>query len=161
MISFCPIHGNHSAKIDDINAYFDLNTQLRDLLKSIDFLDDESKLSIMCDASDWSGSWDRKVNIESLLKLGYKRISPRIFLPLILDWSGAKFSKSMYIIDESYSNRYMNIINYKNFMDTYGNEGFNKLWFEINSWVNDPKKFFRNYSIEYITQIIQEKELLL
>lgn len=153
---FCPIHGKHSVNLMDTSSYIDLNTQLRDLLKSVEFLERANeRVTIMCDGSDWSGNWDRRVNIEGLLKLGYTKLNKRIFSPLILDWSGAKFSKSMYIKNENYREKYLNIINYSYFINTYGMNGFKKLWIEVNNWINDPKKFFRNYSIEYIYYILE------
>lgn len=65
------------------------------------------------------------------------------------DWSGAKFSKSLYVKNDAYKN-----IN-SAFIKTYGKSGFEKLWYEVESWIKDPKKFSRDYSIEYF-QILME-----
>lgn len=155
----CPFHGETIASIDN-GDYIDLNTPLRDLTKSIEFMENEDVLIIMCDGNDWSGAWDRHVNIECLFELGYpkKNINKRIFSPMIFDWSGAKLSKSLYIDNKEYLNAYNNFLNYEKFMDVYGNDGLDLLWNEVLSWIETPSKFFRNYSIQYFKELFKHIE---
>lgn len=153
--SLCPNHGYFTVKLENKEDYIDLNTQLRDLLKGVAILDDsEEKMHIMCDATDWGGLWDRKIHVEGLMRLGYKTLPERIFTPLILDWSGAKFSKSLYINDKTYKERYESILSFDRFYDQYGERGLIILWQEVLDWVSDPRKFFRNYSIDYLYRLL-------
>lgn len=38
----------------------------------------------------------------------------------------------------------------------YGDKGIDILWKEVNNWVEDPKKFFMNYSVDYFQMIMEE-----
>lgn len=153
--SFCPNHGYFTVKIRNMNDYIDLNTQLRDILKGVLILEDSGKnMHIMCDAADWAGLWDRKIHVESLIRLGYRTIPVRIFTPLILDWSGAKLSKSLYINDNRYNEKYKSILSFDSFNEQYGERGLRALWQEVLDWVSEPRKFFRHYSIEYLYRVL-------
>ncbi len=39
--------------------------------------------------------------------------------------------------------------------EQFGEEGLEKLWQEVKSWVDDPKKLFRNYSAEYLISLLR------
>ncbi len=51
------------------------------------------------------------------------------------------------------------LINYSEFDNQYGKDGFETLYKEINGWVNDPKKFIRDYTIEYIDSILCHEDI--
>lgn len=155
--SLCPNHGPFIVDINNKEDYIDLNTQLRDILKGVLILDDsEENMHIMCDATDWAGLWDRKIHVESLIRLGYKTLPSRIFTPLILDWSGAKLSKSLYINDNNYNEKYESILSFNSFYNQYGEKGLVVLWREVLDWISEPRKFFRNYSIEYLYNLLDK-----
>ena len=105
-----------------------------------------------------------KTNVleSGLYELGYKQpeYPLHFYAPIIEDWSGAKFSKSMYIKGDDYSNIPEELLNFKKFKDTFGNKGLDVLWEEVVDWTSSPKKFFRNYSLEYFLKLFQEKELI-
>ena len=48
------------------------------------------------------------------------------------------------------------VIVYDSFIKCYGDKGIDILWKEVNKWVEDPKKFFRNYSVDYFQMIMEE-----
>ena len=48
-------------------------------------------------------------------------------------------------------------LNLMEFKEQYGNEGITTLWNEVHSWTSDPKKLFRNYSSEYIAQLLRKE----
>lgn len=156
----CPIHGRKKIIISENSIdYFDMNTQLRDLTKGVLFSNflDSNILPIMFDGNDWSGVWCHRVHCQGLSRLGYQKMPLRLFSPLITDWSGAKFSKSLYVQVDAYNYlKDRGIDNYENFIDTYGEKGFVKLWYEVNNWCEKPTKFFRNYSIDYILKILND-----
>ena len=56
----------------------------------------------MLDGGDWSGIWAQRMHTEGLVRLGFKEFPIRFFAPVILDWSGAKFSKSLYLKNDAY-----------------------------------------------------------
>lgn len=156
----CPYHGPYSSTITkDNTTYIDINTQFRDLTKGISIIEEDQKnntLTIMLDGRDWSGVWDKRIHTEGMIKLGYTTFPIRLFSPMVLDWSGAKFSKSLYVKDDTYKNINRAFINYEQFIKTYGTNGFEKLWYEVESWIKEPKKFFRDYSIEYFQMIMED-----
>ena len=109
----------------------------------------------MCDGGDWSGVWDLRIHCEAMNLLGYQYNTPRLFCPVITDWSGAKFSKSLYVENNAYAYLPIGFKDYNEFISIYGYEGLVVLYNEIASWVKSPNKFFRNYSIEYIENILK------
>ena len=134
-----------------------------DLLKAIDdgrINLELSKLAIsrMVDGGDWVHMAVFVVNAGlSLLGYGYNDMPARFFTPIIEDWSGAKFSKSVYVAKGIYEYLPPSFLNYVEFKQEYGTEGIKTLWDEAHSWIGDPKKVFRNYSSEYIAQILRKK----
>ncbi|MFC7443051.1 hypothetical protein [Laceyella putida] len=160
MVSRCFEHGEHQVTIREDNQDFvDFNAALRDLIKGAFIIEEDQEnetLSIMVDGGDWSGVWALRVHCEGLLELGYWKIATRIFAPVIVDWSGAKFSKSLYVRKGAYNYLPKGLIDFSAFLSTYGTEGFDKLWGEVQEWVKNPSKLFRNYSVDYF-QLILEK----
>ncbi len=156
----CPIHGSYEINVTESNKeYVDLNTQFRDLTKGAAMLEEDKKnntLTIMLDGSDWSGIWAQRIHTEGLVKLGFNEFPIRLFAPVILDWSGAKFSKSLYLKNDAYKDINKAFISYDNFINYYGVQGMNKLWEEVRSWIEEPKKFFRDYSVDYFQMIMEE-----
>ncbi|MCL4362868.1 hypothetical protein M1439_00265 [Candidatus Marsarchaeota archaeon] len=94
---------------------------------------------------------------EGLARLGvtYKDRPARVFTPIIEDWSGAKFSKSVYLQQGTYNYLPVGFLNLVKFEEEFGQTGLDKLWCETVSWVSDPKKLFRNYSAEYLLQVLR------
>lgn len=157
LIEECPYHGKYNTIIQKNNhSYIDINTQFRDLTKGVSFIEEDkinNTLTIMLDGGDWGGIWAQRIHTEGMIRLGYNEFPIRLFAPVILDWSGAKFSKSLYLKNDSYKNINQAFINYDNFLKIYGEIGIEKLWDEVFSWVKEPKKFFRDYSVEYFENV--------
>lgn len=158
--SHCGNHGFYNFEFEiKNNTYVEMNTQLRDLLKGylIDYsYNNEKKLIAMIDGGDWGGTWATRIHCEGMQKL-WACIPIRLFTPLILDRSGGKLSKSHYLNGKSYSyvkECYNDFVSFYNF---FGQNGFYKLFKEVETWVAEPKKFFRNYSIDYIDLIMEGK----
>ena len=148
--SFCEEHGYYSINLmaDNIE-YVDVNTQLRDLLKGYMINQEQNTVTIMMDGSDWGGTWSNRIHCEGLVALGEKNLPIRVFTPMILDWSGAKFSKSLYMKLNDYENINQAFNDYRVFKKKYSAQGINLVWELACQWVNEPKRFFRNYSIDY------------
>lgn len=158
--SKCPEHGEFITEIGlDSLDKFDMNVPLRYLVKILYLLKLDKKnnsLNIIVDGGDWSGMWPLRVYMEPLLKLKINEVPSIIYTPTILDWSGSKLSKRMYVGNQAYR-EYLKegLINYSEFYNQYGENGFIRLYDEINSWVKSPKKFIRDYTIEYIDCILR------
>lgn len=142
----------------DNDTFMDLNTPLRSLIRKADLIDKanlNNSLNVMVDGGDW-------VHIAGILNyglsmLGYSQDEQplRIFAPIIEDWSGAKFSKSLYVKEGAYSGLPKEFISYNDLIDKYGERGLNVLWEEFKSWVQDPKKLFRNYTVDYFKKKLE------
>lgn len=149
----CPCHGAYSIVITpDNSTYIDINTQLRDLAKGIQLINDDrinNTLSVMVDGNDWAGTWAQRIHVEGMIRLGYKEFVLRLFTPTILDWSGAKLSKTLYVEKGAYEDVEPAFLNYDKFYKRFGSDGMEILWNEVQDWVKEPKKFFRNYTVDY------------
>lgn len=156
----CPVHGNYRIRLlKDNSEYIDMNTQLRDLLKGVHIAKEKENhiLEIMCDGSDWSGEWTSNVHYKTMLALGFNSITTRFFTPTIVDESGGKFSKSVYLKNDSYIGDEKLFADYKLFYDKYKDEGWLKIFNEVKKWVSEPMRFFRSYSWEYIKYIVEKE----
>ncbi|CEL10940.1 hypothetical protein ASPCAL14047 [Aspergillus calidoustus] len=153
----CPDHGEHH--IDTTTAHdlerLEFNTPLRNLIRiTLCSLDTDTSW-IMCTGADYAGFYQEQLTWRLLQHPAH---APIIFYaPLILDWSGAKLSKSLYIKQGGYNylvdtgRRYL--LDGDAFLETIG--GMKALFEEVQDWVNHPHKLFRNYTLEYLeTQLI-------
>lgn len=160
MTSRCFQHGEHEITIRENNQDFvDFNTALRGIIKSAFMIEEDREketLSIMISGGDWAGIWSLRVHCEALLELGYSKIATQIFTPTITDWSGAKFSKSLYVKTGAYDYLPKGLIDFSAFLSEYGTEGFDNLWDEVQEWVKKPYKLFRNYSVDYFQLILNK-----
>ena len=104
--------------------------------------------------------WPLRVYMEPLLKLGYRDVPSIIYTPTILDWSGSKLSKRMYVGNMAYREYFKEgLINYSEFYNQYGSDAFEILFEEIHGWIEDPKKFIRDYTIEYMDAILRREAI--
>lgn len=161
LINRCFQHGSYDITIAENNDDFvDINAQIRDFMKAVYLLEkgkEDNSYGIMVDGGDWGGLWPLRVHVESLMRLGYNTLAGRIFTPTITDWAGTKLSKRLYVGDEAFTELQEGIINYSKFYDSYGEKGFDLLWNEVNSWVNTPAKFFRDYSVDYLDLVLHQR----
>lgn len=154
----CPIHGEHSLEITPNNkTYFDTNAPITDVLQGVLYMEEDKRdqsLSIMVDGNDWSGTWVLNIFCEGLSLLGYKysEMPLHFYAPLIEDWSGAKFSKTVHVETNTYNYLPKGLTNLSEFLKTFGQTGLEALWVEVLEWAQNPEKMFRNYSIDYILQ---------
>lgn len=162
--SLCPKHGKHNIIINQSSTdKFDMNVPLRYLVKILYLIKTDeinNTLSVIVDGGDWSGMWPLRVYMEPLLKLNYNNIPNIIYSPTILDWSGSKLSKRTYVGNTAYR-EYLKegLINYSEFYKQYGEEGFERLYNEINEWILNPKRFIRDYTIEYIDSVLKGEKI--
>jgi extradiol dioxygenase family protein len=158
--SECFQHGKHQILLAPENKDFvDINTPLRNVIKEALFIEEarvKNGLDVMVDGGDWVSMVEFVVS-EGLARLGYsyKDRPVRVFTPIIEDWSGAKLSKSVYVEKGKYEYLPDGFLNFVRFKEQFGEEGIEKLWNEVCSWVEEPKKLLRNYTAEYFLQLLR------
>lgn len=159
----CFEHGKHHLELSaENNQFVDTNTALRSIAKGVQLIEEgkkEKKLIVMVDGKDWSGEWAYNIFSLGLSEFGYNvsDFPIRYFAPLIVDWSGSKFSKSLYLKSDAYRYLPQGLIDFSQFRSTYGAKGFENLWNEVKSWTENPKKFFRDYSVDYFKLLLKKK----
>jgi hypothetical protein len=154
---WCPHHGEYSLDLASPREMerLEFNTPLRNLIRVLICSQDQDTSWIMCTGSDYAGFYQ-----EQLLwrLLGDTSNAPIIFYtPLILDWSGSKLSKAMYVEQGAY--KYLHdsglgyMLNTDALLDAEG--GLEALFEEVKDWVAEPYKMFRSYSVECLhTQLV-------
>lgn len=161
LVDSCPSHGEHKCVITPNNTeFFDMNVQLRTFVKILYFYKSDIKnntFTIPVDGYDWTGMWPLKNYFSSMFALGY-HFTPNIFYsPLIVDEYGLKLSKTAFLEGKfDYKEEYEYLFNFKIFLEKKGHKALNKYIQAIEEWMSVPEYFFRNYSIEYIHNILKD-----
>ena len=151
----CGDHGSQTTHLADPTAVIDANTPIRTVLRSLCFSrdrDSEGIETIVLNGGDWAGAWMQRVYFDGLHQLGCcgLRVPFNIFTPQILDNSGAKLSKTIYLTPGAYQDISPAWTSMQAFGNRFGAAGLDMLWNEISGWVRSPAKFFRNYSVRYL-----------
>lgn len=155
----CGRHGRQDASIDDPSAVFDANTPVRTVLRSLCFARDRSSAAvetIVLNGGDWAGEWMQRVYFDGLHALGCDATSVpfNLFVPQILDDSGAKLSKTIYLTAGRYADVPKTWTSMQAYEERFGSLGLARLWDEVASWTRAPEKFFRNYSVRYLEHVL-------
>ncbi|KAF9535306.1 hypothetical protein CPB83DRAFT_801551 [Crepidotus variabilis] len=169
-------HGRHeisTANPEEV-ARLEFNTPLRNLVRTLAYgLDTnesrtvargkgggEVRVHMRVTGMDYAGTYSEQLLWRPLCLLPFK-IDPPVILyaPLIVDWAGSKLSKSLYVKDSAY--KYLEEQN-MSYLLSYGKmkeAGKDPMvLFElVNGWVQEPKKMFRSYSIEYLHQCFSKQ----
>ncbi len=151
----CGYHGSQTMRLEDPGAVIDANTPIRTVLRSLCFTGDRDREgieTIVLNGGDWAGTWMQRVYFDGLHRLGCRglRVPFNIFTPQILDDSGAKLSKTIYLAPGAYKDIPPAWTSMQAFQDRFGATGLDRLWDEVSGWVRSPAKFFRNYSVRYL-----------
>lgn len=163
LICYCPIHGQYEVDINEEPERLEYNTPLRNLIRAIlysfDNQNDELDYEwIRITGSDYAGFYQEQTLYKSVDILGYSvsKLPTILYAPLITDWSGGKLSKSMYA-KNIYDNLPDFVVNYENLKKEKGKKGLELIFNEVLSWLEEPYKLFRNYSIYYfLTEVLKE-----
>lgn len=167
--SACPNHGPFIVNVADTDACIDTNAPIRTVLRSYCFSRDrnaELVETIVLNGGDWSGAWMQRVYFDGLAMLGLTGMNVpfNLFTPQILDWSGAKLSKTIYLEPGAYDNLDAHWVSWPAFYQRFGMEGRAALWEEVRGWMHDPKRLFRDYTLAYFQDTLQvqlEKQALI
>lgn len=161
--SVCPLHGGHKLVFsEDNSAEPNPNVPMRNLMRGVSIIENdkiERSLSIIFEGADWGDVWPLRVYYEGLKVLGYSEIPTLIYTPQVLDESGSKLSKRMYVGgDEAYKKMYDEyVVNISLIKDSLGENAIKKLWDVFSGWATDPKYFFRDYTVDYLLSLIKEE----
>ena len=157
--SYCPEHGWFNTKYTE-SSKFEYNTPLRNLIRALIYAEDNKNTDngfewLRITGSDYAGFYQEQLLYKPASLLGYNAANLPIILysPLITDWSGAKLSKSLYVKSGAYQYLPSYIVNYEHFKERFGESGVEKLYKEVLSWVENPYKLFRNYSVYYFMDL--------
>ncbi|KAJ8130199.1 hypothetical protein O1611_g3427 [Lasiodiplodia mahajangana] len=165
----CPHHGPHTIGLScptEITR-LEANAPTRNLLRSMIHLLDTTTHHIRITGADYAGVYQEMFLYRPLAAwsastgLARGRTPHILYAPLIVDWSGAKLSKSLYVRDGAYEfmkHQGMDgFCSYARLRERFGgdgSEGLRRIWDEVQRWMKDPKKLFRSFSVAYLHDVI-------
>jgi hypothetical protein len=164
--SRCPIHGPYRETVDvnGTEGWYDANTPVRSIQKG-SLLAAERDLyqacSVSIDGADWGGAWHAHVLAPALATLG---IPPAlwpvsIFTPLVLDRSGGKLSKTLYVrYGAGYADLPEAFLDLDILLDQHGDDALDALWTEITRWASEPRRLHRAYTVDYLADLIHTNQ---
>jgi hypothetical protein len=158
--SRCPRHGPYAETVHiDGGGWYDANTPVRSIQKGY-LLAAERSLYDACpvsvDGADWGGSWHAHVLAPALATLG---IPPAewpisIFTPLIIDHTGGKLSKTLYVARGTYADLPELFLNLDVLLAEHGEHILDIIWAEVTRWAAEPRRLHRTYSVDYIAALL-------
>ncbi len=157
--AYCPKHGKFKTYYKE-SSRFEYNTPLRNLIRALVYSADnihpkKNYCWLRVTGSDYAGFYQEELLYRTSSLIGYKvdKLPIIIYAPLVVDWSGAKLSKSLYVKYGAY--RYLPdyLVSYEKFFGRFGEKGISRLYQEVKSWVENPYKLFRAYSVYYFMEV--------
>lgn len=167
----CPHHGPHTISTSQPAeiARLEANAPARNLIRSMSQLLDTSTHHVRITGSDYAGMYQEVFLYRPLAGwskatgLAAGRTPHILYAPLIVDWSGAKLSKSLYVREGGYETMELfgtealcSFAQLKIRFGDDGAEGLRRLWEEVQRWLEDPKKLFRTFSVDYLQKVVME-----
>lgn len=163
--SYCPEHGEYITNIKNQSDKLEYNTPVRNLVRAIAYgmhnMDENQEYQIMrITGSDYAGLYQEELLYKPAALLGFpvNNLPSILYTPLVLDWSGAKLSKSLYVKEGAYSDLPAYLINYEYLKNSKGIEALDVIHNITDEWIEKPYLLFRNYSIYYFKKEFEEYE---
>ncbi|MBI2499637.1 hypothetical protein HYV88_05325 [Candidatus Woesearchaeota archaeon] len=160
--SYCPEHGWFETYFDGESEKFEFNTPLRNLVRGIIYAADNQNVEVPFEwlrvtGSDYAGYYQEQLlyKVASLLGTPAHELPTIVYAPLIVDWSGAKLSKSLYVKQNAYRDLPPYLVNYGEFRNKHGEAGVKKMFEEVSLWLEESYKLFRNYSVYYFMELFK------
>ncbi|RDB30500.1 hypothetical protein Hypma_007255 [Hypsizygus marmoreus] len=183
----CPEHGYHSVMTSEHRevATLEFNTPLRNLVRAFAYGIDTARsraaafskesggeaervrVHMRVTGADYTGTYSdqllwRQLMLMSMTEPVFKGIAPPViaYAPLIQDWAGSKLSKSLYVENGAYEYLKERGMGYMVSFAEMKRQGRDQriLYREVETWVEDPKKLFRPYSIDYLHRVFEEEK---
>ncbi|MBR2833174.1 MAG: hypothetical protein IKE75_01915 [Bacilli bacterium] len=165
IISYCPNHGVYVTNITKESYKLEYNTPIRNLVRAMAYglnnIDKNKDYQIMrITGSDYAGFYQEELLYKpaSILNYPVYTLPSILYTPLILDWSDAKISKSLYVKEGAYNDLPPYLINYDKMKTNYGIKGLNLINEITDKWIDKPYLLFRNYSIYYFKKEFEDYE---
>ena len=165
IISFCPVHGKFETNIMTKSNKLEYNTPVRNLVRAIAYgmhnQDENNDSQIMrITGSDYAGFYQEELLYRpaSIMNFPINKLPSILYTPLVLDWSGAKLSKSLYVKEGAYSDLPSYLINYDYMKNNFGIDGLDIINNITNNWIENPYLLFRNYSIYFFKKEFEDYE---
>ena len=164
LISVCPHHGKYTVDLEKETSKLEYNTPLRNLIRGILYgtINDSSEYDyeyVRVTGADYAGFYQEELLYKITSILGYKcdKLPILLYCPEIVDWSGAKLSKSLYVENNAYNYLPKYLVNYQKLKEECGYKGLEIIHEETDMWIEEPYKLFRNYSIYYFMKLFEER----
>ena len=161
----CPIHGDYNIDVNIDSSKLEYNSPLRNLIRGMFYSEINNSDSynyqiLRITGSDYAGFYQEEMRYKLAAYLGcnVSSMSMIFYAPLVLDWSGAKMSKSLYVNEGAYSDIPSEFVNYSLLRKKYGLRGLEILLNIVNNWINNPYMLFRHYSIYYFIEEFKKYE---
>jgi len=160
--SLCPVHGRYRETIDVTGSagWYGANTPVRSIQKGF-LLSEERDLyqacSVSVDGADWGGAWHAHVLAPALATLGVPAAEwpVSVFTPLVLDRSGGKLSKTLYVrYGAAYADLLEAFLNLDVLLDQHGDDALDAIWTEVTRWATEPRRLHRSYTVDYLADLI-------
>jgi len=165
IIFYCPEHGEYMVNVNEDISKLEYNSPLRNLIRGMSYtatnLSDNYDYEILrITGSDYAGFYQEELRYKLASYLGCKvsDMSMIFYAPLVLDWSGAKLSKSLYVKKGAYQDIPKKFINYSFLKESLGHKGLDILYDIVINWINNPYMLFRHYSIYYFMEEFKRYE---
>lgn len=172
-----PAHAPYTRVLEDPAdaVALEFNTPLRNLLRELVYADDTlrshegggpERYHMRVTGLDYAGTYQEQTLWRQFIRLTQgtpqAQLNPTIlYSPQIVDWSGAKLSKSLYVAPGAYT--YLRdsgmgfLLSLKDMVAA--DKDPRVLFREVEGWVMDPKKLFRlAYSLEYLRMVFEKAE---
>lgn len=154
----CFDHHEYEVKIEENGcAYFDLNTLYRNVVKELSYRFDKQRMRVMVKGGDWAFGCQLVDWALNNLGAAADDIPVRVFCPQVVTETGAKLSKSLIregaLALDGPSNNWM--------LDTGkwtgdAEEFVDAMLWLVETFISDPKHFFRGYSYKEVERILAE-----
>ncbi|KAI9854267.1 MAG: hypothetical protein M1813_001307 [Trichoglossum hirsutum] len=166
----CPQHGAHTINIYNPldAARLEFNTPLRNLVRELVYASDNSVVHLRVTGADYAGQYQEQLLFRQWPFLAQydgdvervKRTPIHIYAPLTVDWAGSKLSKSLYVAEGAYAYLRDQSLDYLLSLKRMKEIGKDPrvVWDEVGSWIVEPKKLFRSYSVEYWHMVFMQAE---
>jgi hypothetical protein len=168
-----PRHGPHTIRLTNPRevARLEANAPTRNLLRSMSQLLDTRAHHVRVTGADYAGTYQEALLLRPLAAwsartgLAAGRTPHILYAPLVVDWSGAKLSKSLYVREGGYDMMKVfgtdGLCSYRVLKERVGGgaEGLRRVWEEVGRWMEDPKRLFRAWSVEYLAGVVMGEKV--
>lgn len=165
IIASCPNHGEYKAYYKKESNLLEYNTPLRNLVRGmlygiINTSDKYDYEIIRITGGDYSGFYQEELlyKTAAICKYDVSKLPIIVYCPQVLDWSGAKLSKSLYVSEGAYSDLPQYMSNYQEMYKIFKYSGLDIIHNETNLWLEEPYRLFRNYTAYYFINLFEKEK---